>query len=129
VRAHQGNWQPQFLRIVIRLELNTWNLMEQCKLRKRQHNSRKTEKLNSQATEQASLLTVVLPCSFLVSAVNFVFIQLTEQEPGVYDKCHTDYARQDKTDLAWKIIFYEIKESGSCCVDGNFIIIRDTHSR
>jgi hypothetical protein len=34
-----------------------------------QRNSLKTEKLNSQATEQASLLTVTLPPSFLVSAV------------------------------------------------------------
>jgi hypothetical protein len=30
---------------------------------------RKTEKLNFQATEQASLLTIVLQCGFLVSAV------------------------------------------------------------
>jgi predicted amidohydrolase len=34
-----------------------------------QRNARKTEKLNSQATEQASLLIVVLPRSCLVSAV------------------------------------------------------------
>jgi hypothetical protein len=32
-----------------------------------QRNSRKTKKLNSQETEQASLLTVALPRSFLVS--------------------------------------------------------------
>jgi hypothetical protein len=34
-----------------------------------QRNSRKTERLDSQATEQASLLTVAFPRSFLVSAV------------------------------------------------------------
>jgi hypothetical protein len=34
-----------------------------------QRNSRKTEKLNSQATKQASLLTNALPRSFLVSVV------------------------------------------------------------
>jgi hypothetical protein len=34
-----------------------------------QRNSRETEKLNSQATEQTSLLTVVLQRSYLVSAV------------------------------------------------------------
>jgi hypothetical protein len=32
-----------------------------------QHNSQKTEKLDSQATEQASFLTVALPPSFLLS--------------------------------------------------------------
>jgi hypothetical protein len=29
-------------------------------------------------------------------ADNFVLVQLIEQEPGIYDKCHTDYARQGK---------------------------------
>jgi hypothetical protein len=32
-------------------------------------------------------------------ADNFVFVQLIEQEPGIYDKRHPDYARQDKIDL------------------------------
>jgi hypothetical protein len=35
---------------------------------------------------------------------NFVFVHLTEQEPGIYDKRHPDYARQDKTDFAWESI-------------------------
>jgi hypothetical protein len=35
-------------------------------------------------------------------AANFVFVQLIEQEPGIYDKCHAHYARQDKIDLAWE---------------------------
>jgi hypothetical protein len=26
-------------------------------------------------------------------AANFVFVQLTEQDPGIYDKRHPDYAR------------------------------------
>jgi hypothetical protein len=29
-------------------------------------------------------------------AANFVFVQLIEKEPGIYDKRHPDYARQDK---------------------------------
>jgi hypothetical protein len=32
-------------------------------------------------------------------AANFVFMQLIEQEPGIYDKRHPDYARQDNIDL------------------------------
>jgi hypothetical protein len=35
-------------------------------------------------------------------AANFVSVQLIEQEPGIYDKCHADYARQDKIDLVWE---------------------------
>jgi hypothetical protein len=35
-------------------------------------------------------------------AANFVIMQLTGQEPGIYDKRHPDYAGQDKTDLALK---------------------------
>jgi hypothetical protein len=46
-------------------------------------------------------------------AANFVFVQLIEQEPGIYDKRHSEYARQDKIHLAWERISYEKKESGS----------------
>jgi hypothetical protein len=42
-------------------------------------------------------------------AANFVFVQLTEQEPGVYDKRHSDCARRDKTDLAWERIPHETR--------------------
>jgi hypothetical protein len=50
-------------------------------------------------------------------AANFVFcflffLQLTEQEPGIYDKRHTDYAMRDKIDFAWERISHET-ESGS----------------
>jgi inosine/xanthosine triphosphate pyrophosphatase family protein len=45
-------------------------------------------------------------------AANFVFVQLIEQQPGIYDKRHADYARRDKTDLAWERISHETKESG-----------------
>jgi hypothetical protein len=38
---------------------------------------------------------------------NCVVVQLTEQEPGIYDKRHPDYARQDKTDLAWERISWD----------------------
>jgi hypothetical protein len=31
---------------------------------------------------------------------NFVFVQLIEQEPGIYDKRHPDHARQNKLYLA-----------------------------
>jgi hypothetical protein len=46
-------------------------------------------------------------------AANFAFVQSIEQEPGIYDKRHPDYARQDKIDLAWERISHETKESGS----------------
>jgi hypothetical protein len=46
-------------------------------------------------------------------AANFVFVQLIEQESGIYEKQHPDYARQDKIDLAWEAVSYETKESGS----------------
>jgi hypothetical protein len=42
-------------------------------------------------------------------AANFVFVQLFVQEPGIYDKCHADYARQLKIDLAWERISHETK--------------------
>jgi hypothetical protein len=44
---------------------------------------------------------------------NFVFVQLTEQEPGIYDKRHPGYARQVKIDLAWERISHETKKPGS----------------
>jgi hypothetical protein len=46
-------------------------------------------------------------------ASNFVFVKLIEQEPGIYDKRHSDYARRDNVDLAWEGISPETKESGS----------------
>jgi hypothetical protein len=46
-------------------------------------------------------------------AANFVFVQLTEQESGIYDKRHADCDRQDKTDSSWERISHETKESGS----------------
>jgi hypothetical protein len=46
-------------------------------------------------------------------AANFVFVQLIEQEPGVYDKRHPDSARREKIDWAWERISYEKKESES----------------
>jgi hypothetical protein len=45
-------------------------------------------------------------------AANFVFVQLIEQQPGIYDKHHPDYTRQDKIDLAWERISHDIKEAG-----------------
>jgi hypothetical protein len=47
-------------------------------------------------------------------AANFVLVQLIEQEPGICDKCHPNYARRDKVDLAWEKISHEMKESGMC---------------
>jgi hypothetical protein len=46
-------------------------------------------------------------------ASNFVYVLLIEQKHGIYDKCHADYARQDKIDLALERISHDIKESGS----------------
>jgi hypothetical protein len=46
-------------------------------------------------------------------AANFDFVQLIEQEPGIYDKRHADCARQDKIDLALERISHEMKESES----------------
>jgi inosine/xanthosine triphosphate pyrophosphatase family protein len=46
-------------------------------------------------------------------AANFVFVQLIEQEPGMYDKRHPEYTRQDKTNLASERISHETEESGS----------------
>jgi hypothetical protein len=94
-------------------------------------NSWKTKKLNSRATEQANLLTDALQLSFLVSAVlkrfsdsfaslkvrkideaaNFVFVQLIDQEPGIYDKFHPDDTRRDKIGLAWERISHEMNET------------------
>jgi hypothetical protein len=47
-------------------------------------------------------------------AANFVFVQLIEKEPGIYNKRHPDYARRDKGDLPWERISHEMKESGMC---------------
>jgi hypothetical protein len=44
---------------------------------------------------------------------NFVFVQLIEQELGMYDKRHPDYARHGKINLTWERISHETKESGS----------------
>jgi hypothetical protein len=46
-------------------------------------------------------------------AANFVFVQLTGQEPSTYDKYHPGSVRRDKIDLAWERISHEMKESGS----------------
>jgi hypothetical protein len=40
---------------------------------------------------------------------NILFIQLTEQEPCLYDKCSPDYSRRDTTGLAWCRIAQEMK--------------------
>jgi hypothetical protein len=46
-------------------------------------------------------------------APNFVLLHLFDQEPGIYDKCHPDYARQGKRDLVSERTSRETKESGS----------------
>jgi hypothetical protein len=45
-------------------------------------------------------------------ASTFVFMQLIEQEPGIYDKRHPYYARRDKIDLSWGKVSHEMTESG-----------------
>jgi hypothetical protein len=42
-------------------------------------------------------------------AANFVFVQLIEQELGIYDKLQPEYARRGKIDLSWEIISHETK--------------------
>jgi hypothetical protein len=42
----------------------------------------------------------------------YLFVQLIEQEPCVYDKCSPDYSRRNKTDLGWCRIAQEMKEKG-----------------
>jgi hypothetical protein len=34
---------------------------------------------------------------------NYVFVQLIEQEPGIYDKRHPNFARQDKVVWTGKV--------------------------
>jgi hypothetical protein len=34
-------------------------------------------------------------------AANFVFVQLIEQESGIYDKCHADYVIRTKYVYIW----------------------------
>jgi hypothetical protein len=58
--------------------------------------------------ERASVIHLFLKMSRKVDeAANFVFIQLIEQEPGLYEKRQPDYARQHKIDIAWERISQE----------------------
>jgi hypothetical protein len=41
-------------------------------------------------------------------------VQLSAQEPGIYDKRHPDYAGRDKRDLAWEKFSHEMNESVMC---------------
>jgi hypothetical protein len=67
-RAHQGNWQPQRNRNfrellsdrVEHVEMSGAAQIEETATQLHR-NSRNTKKLNSQATEKASLFTVALP--------------------------------------------------------------------
>jgi hypothetical protein len=45
-------------------------------------------------------------------ATNTAFVQLTEQEPGLYDKSHPDYGRRDRVYLVWEGISCEMKDPG-----------------
>jgi hypothetical protein len=49
-------------------------------------------------------------------AANFVFMQLIEQEPGIYDKRHHDYARWYKIDLALERIARNIEGVWYVCI-------------
>jgi hypothetical protein len=40
-------------------------------------------------------------------AANFVFVQLIEQEPGIYDKRHADYARREFL-MRWRLVYVYI---------------------
>jgi hypothetical protein len=54
-------------------------------------------------------------------------VQLIEQESGIYDKRHPDYARRDKIGLAWERISHEMKESVTCVYV--YYIISKTYNR
>jgi hypothetical protein len=43
-----------------------------------------------------------------VASNSFFFLQLIEQEPGIYDKSHPDYARRNKVDLSWEKISHKM---------------------
>jgi hypothetical protein len=47
-------------------------------------------------------------------AANYVFVQLTEQKPTMYNKLHVCFARRDKIGLAWERISHTMEESGTC---------------
>jgi hypothetical protein len=59
------------------------------------------------------ILLFLLMAQKVDEAGNFVFVWLIEQERGICDKCHADYARRNKIDLASERISHEMKESGS----------------
>jgi hypothetical protein len=44
---------------------------------------------------------------------NFIFVQIIEQEPAIYDKRHADNARWDNIGLAWERISHRM-ESDMC---------------
>jgi hypothetical protein len=132
-RVHQEKLvtatQPQISENCYQTELN-WVAQTEEMATRLQRNSWKSKKLNSQATEKNSFLTDELRHSFLVPAVlpcfcdsfvssdvskaaNFVFVQLTEQKPGICDKSRSDYARRNKIYLAWETFSHEMKKSGS----------------
>jgi hypothetical protein len=45
-------------------------------------------------------------------ATTIAFVELFEQEPGLYDKSHPDCGRTDQVDLAWEGISCEMKDPG-----------------
>jgi hypothetical protein len=107
VRAHQGNWQPQFLRTVISLSWMHVTKWSSANWANGNATRKKTEKLTSRQWSMpvSSQLRCFL-CQLFYNtgqwdlfikmarkvdeAANFVFVQLIEWEPGIYDKCHSD---------------------------------------
>jgi hypothetical protein len=128
-RAQQGNWQPQFSRIVIRLSWTrgtewssaNWGNGNATRGGLRNSTPRQLSKPVFSQLRWAWFLSVT--CSnvllwficLLRWHERLMKLQSTEQEPGIYDKPHPYYARQDNIlDLAWERISHEMKESGSC---------------
>jgi hypothetical protein len=134
-RAHQENRTPQrngnFEEILPEFYLSNWT--EQRKLgetAKQLEEKRETQLPCKQTSQPATLLTVELHSSFLVSFVSmsfcdffsemarrwmkliiFVFVQLIEHRPGVYDKCHPKQLFQEGQNkfVLW-IIFTWVEE-------------------
>jgi hypothetical protein len=66
----------------------------------------------SAVLQDASVIHLFLKMARKVDEAD-VFVQLFDQEPGIYDKWHADCAKQGKIDLAWERISHEAKESGA----------------
>jgi hypothetical protein len=61
------------------------------------------------------LCLLSVTCNYISELIILIILKSSaRQRRGyIYDKRQSDYAKQDKTDLAWERISHEMKESGS----------------